>query len=118
MNKRPDGNPYTANLNIETRYRVNANPKSILESITTSRDIPIDLIARFTGELYDSTKEYDILIPDAGSDLNSELDFKINQNNDEIETANTILAIGLLIKQSKEIFENYHIEMMSCKVFL
>ncbi len=80
-----DGNPYTANLNIETRYRVNANPKSILESITTSRDIPIDLIARFTGELYDSTKEYDILIPDAGTDISSELDFKINQNNDENE---------------------------------
>lgn len=80
-----DGNPYTANLNIETRYRVNANPKSILESITTSRDIPIDLIARFTGELYDSRKEYDIIIPDAGTDINSELDFKINQNNDDNE---------------------------------
>ncbi len=77
-----DGSPYTADLNIETKYRVNANPKSILENVTTTRDIPVDLVVKFTGELYDSQKEYDILIPDAGSDLTSELDFKINQNND------------------------------------
>ena len=78
-----DGSPYTAELDIETIYRVYANPKSILENISSTQNIPVDLVTRFSGELYDSRKEYDILIPDAGSDLKSELDFKINQSNDE-----------------------------------
>jgi hypothetical protein len=78
-----DGSPYTAELDIETIYRAYANPKSILENLYSSRNIPVDLIARFSGELYNSQKEYDILIPDLGSDLKSELDFKINQSNDD-----------------------------------
>ncbi|WP_156772391.1 translocation/assembly module TamB domain-containing protein [Urechidicola croceus] len=78
-----NGSPYTAELDIETIHRVNANPKSILENISTTRNIPVDLVVHFSGELYDSRKEYTILIPDAGSNLKSELDFKINQSNDE-----------------------------------
>jgi hypothetical protein len=102
-----DGSPYTAELNIETIYRVNANPKSILENITTNRDIPIDLVAKFTGELYNSQKEYDIIIPDAGSDLNSELDFKINQNNDENEKLKhftSLLVLGSFYRE--DIFDD------------
>jgi len=102
-----DGSPYTAELNIETIYRVNANPKSILENITTNRDIPIDLVAKFTGELYNSQKEYDIIIPDAGSDLNSELNFKINQNNDENEKLKhftSLLVLGSFYRE--DIFDD------------
>lgn len=98
-----DGSPYTAELDIETIYRVNANPKSILENITTSRDIPVDLIMHFTGELYDSQKEYDIRIPDAGSNINAELDFKINQNNDKnirIRHFGSLLAVGAFYNEN------------------
>ncbi len=97
-----DGSPYTAELDIETIYRVKANPKSILENITTSKDIPVDLIMHFTGELYDSQKEYDIRIPDAGSSIDAELDFKINQNNDKnikIRHFGSLLAAGIFYNE-------------------
>ena len=88
-----DGSPYTADLNIETKYRVNANPKSILENVSTKRKIPIDLVVKFTGELYDSQKEYDILIPDADTNLKSELDFKLNNN----DTNNRLMQFSSLL---------------------
>lgn len=110
-----DGSPYTANLDIETKYRVDANPKSILENITTTRDIPVDLILRFTGELYDTKKEYDINIPDAGSDVNSELDFKINQSNDKntkIRHFGSLLAFGTFFSENSNI-DDYGASLLS-----
>ena len=110
-----DGSPYTAELDIETIYRVNANPKSILENITTSRDIPVDLIMHFTGELYDSQKEYDIRIPDAGSSINAELDFKINQNNDKnirIRHFGSLLAFGTFYNENSG-FDDYGASLLS-----
>ncbi|PHR69050.1 MAG: DUF490 domain-containing protein [Lutibacter sp.] len=110
-----DGSPYTAELDIETIYRVNANPKSILENITTSRDIPVDLIMHFTGELYDSQKEYDIRIPDAGSNINAELDFKINQNNDKnirIRHFGSLLAFGTFYNENSG-FDDYGVSLLS-----
>jgi hypothetical protein len=101
-----DGSPYTADLDIETVYRVKANPKSILENITTSRDIPVDLIMNFTGELYDSQIEYDISIPDAGSNINAELDFKINQNNDKnikIRHFASLLGAGIFYNEESSL---------------
>ncbi len=101
-----NGNPYTADLNIETVLRVYANPKTILESVSTNRDIPVDLVARFTGELYDSQIEYDINIPDADSDVKSELDFKINQSNNKIMHFGSLLIFGNFYNDESTLFQN------------
>ena len=76
------GDPYEADIDIETKVRVYANPKYLLENVYTSRDIAVDLVARFTGDLFDSKQDYDILLPDADSELKAELDFKLNGTND------------------------------------
>jgi len=75
------GDPFTALIDIETVYRVSANPKPLLENIAISRKIPIDLIARFSGELFSSQRDFDIKIPNANSMVASELAFKLNDNN-------------------------------------
>ncbi len=75
-----NGNPLDAEINIEAIYRVLANPQPLLENINTSRKVPIDLITRFSGELFDSTKEFDIQIPNSSSVVSSELAFKLNDN--------------------------------------
>lgn len=91
------GNPFTANLNIEAVHRVSANPMSLLENITTNRKIPIDLITRFSGELFNSEREFDIEIPNSSSTVASELAFKLN--NDNINSK-TVQFISLLVSGS------------------
>ncbi len=101
-----NGNPYTAEINIETVYRVYANPRVVLETVNTNRDIPIDLVTRFTGELYNSKIEFDVLIPDADTDVKSELDFKINQNDNKIMHFGNLLLFGSFYNENSTLFTN------------
>ena len=75
-----NGDPLTAEMNIEAIHRVSANPKTLLENISSNRKIPIDLVTRFSGELFDSDIEFDIEIPNSSSTVASELEFKIDKD--------------------------------------
>jgi len=90
------GDPFTADINIEAVYRVSANPRSLLENITASRKIPIDLITRFSGELFNSQRDFDIEIPNSSSTVASELAFKLNENDQNRKTVHfmALLATG------------------------
>ncbi|MFD0763161.1 translocation/assembly module TamB domain-containing protein [Lutibacter aestuarii] len=96
------GDPFTAILNIEAVYRVTANPRSLLENITSNRKIPIDLITRFSGELFNSEREFDIEIPNSSSTVASELAFKLNDNDDNTKTRHfvSLLASGAFYNES------------------
>ena len=91
------GNPLAANINIEAVYRVQANPRTFLENITSSRKIPVDLITRFSGELFDSQKEFDIEIPNSSSTVSSEMELKLKRNG---ENDRTVQFMSLLIANS------------------
>jgi len=73
-----DGDPYKAELDIEAIHSVIANPKVLLENLTVNRKIDVDLITKVTGELFDSKQDFFITIPNASSTVSSELDFKLN----------------------------------------
>ncbi len=92
-----NGNPLAANINIEAVYRVQANPRTFLENINSSRKIPVDLITRFSGELFDSQKEFDIEIPNSSSIVSSELELKLKRNG---ENDRTLQFMSLLIANS------------------
>ena len=72
------GDPLTAQINIDAIHRVSANPKVLLENISSSRKLPVDLITRFSGELFNSNIAFDIEIPNSSSTVASELEFKLN----------------------------------------
>jgi hypothetical protein len=91
------GDPLTADIDIEAVYRVSANPKSLLENIVSNRKIPIDLITRFSGELFNSQRDFDIEIPNSSSTVASELEFKLNNND---KNAKTVHFISLLVSGS------------------
>ena len=97
-----NGDPLTADINIEAVYRVSANPKSLLENITTNRKIPIDLITRFSGALFNSNREFDIEIPNSSSTVASELAFKLNSNDENIKTRHfvSLLASGAFYNEN------------------
>ncbi|WP_298370487.1 translocation/assembly module TamB domain-containing protein [uncultured Lutibacter sp.] len=96
------GDPFTADINIEAIYRVSANPKSLLDNITTNRKIPIDLITRFSGELFNSQRTFDIEIPNSSSTVASELAFKLNNNDTNSKTIHfmALLATGSFYNES------------------
>jgi len=91
-----NGDPYKAELDIEAIYTVKANPKVILPEYESNRNIPVELLTKITGELFNSKQEFDITIPNASLDLSSELDFILNDQ----DTGNmmrqfvSLLAIG------------------------
>lgn len=90
------GNPYTADINIEAVYRVSANPRLLLENITSTRKIPINLITRFSGELFNSHREFDLEIPNSSSTVASELEFKLKNSGDNTKALHfaSLLASG------------------------
>jgi len=77
-----DGNPYDADLNLVAIHQVKANPKALLENLNTNRKIAIDLVTKVQGKLFNSTEEFDIVIPNSSSLVASELEFKLNDNDD------------------------------------
>ncbi len=91
------GNPLTADINIEAVYRVSANPRSLMDNISSNRKIPIDLITRFSGELFNTNREFDIEIPNASSTVASELSFRLNSDN---LNNKTVQFISLLVSGS------------------
>jgi hypothetical protein len=96
------GDPLTAILNIEAVYRVSANPRSLLENISSNRKIPIDLVTRFSGELFNSEREFDIEIPNSSSTVASELAFKLDDNDGNTKTTHfvSLLASGAFYNES------------------
>ena len=75
-----NGSPYSAQVDIEAVYNLKANPRVFLENIATNRKIPVNLITKFSGELFNTQKEFDIQIPNSSTAVNSELAFKLNDN--------------------------------------
>ena len=75
-----NGSPYSAQVDLEAIYNLKANPRVFLENIATNRKIPVNLITKFSGELFNTQKEFDIQIPNSSTAVNSELAFKLNDN--------------------------------------
>lgn len=73
-----NGDPYKAVLDIEAIHSVKANPKVLLENLSVNRKIDVDLVTKVTGELFESSQDFLIEIPNASSNVTSELDFKLN----------------------------------------
>lgn len=74
-----NGDPYKAELDIEAVYTVKANPKVLLPEYNSNRSVPVELTTKITGEMFNSSQDFDIKIPNAGVDLTSELEFVLNK---------------------------------------
>ncbi len=98
-----DGNPYEANLNVTAVYTTKANPAVLLENFNTSRKIDVDLITKISGNLFNSKQEFEIEIPNSNSTIASELDFVLNDNdeNSKLRQFLSLLAIGSFVNPNR-----------------
>lgn len=81
-----NGSPFDADLNITAIYTLKANPSVLLENFNSSRKIPVNLITKISGGLFNSTQEFDIEIPNVDNTITSELEFKLSDNNVDEKT--------------------------------
>lgn len=75
-----NGNPADADLNITAVYTTKANPSTLLENFNSNRKIPVNLITKISGGLFNSNQEFDIEIPNVNNAISSELEFRLNDN--------------------------------------
>ena len=90
-----NGNPYDAELDITAIYTTTANPSILLENFNSSRKIPVNLITKITGGLFNSTQDFDIKIPNVNNTIASELEFKLNDNNVDEKTKQFLSLLAL-----------------------
>jgi hypothetical protein len=92
-----NGNPFDAELNITAVNHTKANPAVILDELKGTRKIDIDLITNITGTLSEAKFDFDIEIPNSSSMVSSELDFKLNNEDDKLTQFFSLLATGSFI---------------------
>ena len=94
-----NGSPFDAFLNINAVYRTKANPSVLLENIsrTNKRKIDVDLIAKITGQLLNSDIDFDVQLPNQNSVLNSELQFKLSDEDTKMTQFFSLLTTGSFI---------------------
>jgi len=90
-----DGNPYEADLNITAVYTTKANPAILLENFNTNRKIDVDLITNISGSLFNSTQEFEIEIPNSNSVIANELDFVLNNGNNDFKVRQFLNLLAL-----------------------
>lgn len=98
-----NGNPIDASLNVTAIYETKANPAVLLDNFNTNRQIPIHLITKISGGLFTSSQEFDIKIPNLNSNIESELNFILNDNNINQKTTQfiSLLALGSFVNPLK-----------------
>ncbi len=97
-----DGNPMEANLNIEALYHTRANPAVLLDEISSSRKIDVDLKTSISGNLSNPDFGFDVIIPKASSTVASELEFKLKDEDDKLNQFISLLVTGSFSNTDKE----------------
>ena len=93
-----DGSPFDADVNIEAVNLTKANPSVLLDEISSSRKIDVELITLITGSLSDAQFSFDINIPNASSMVSSELDFILRNEDDKLAQFFSLLATGSFMR--------------------
>lgn len=89
-----DGEPERARLNISAKYETDANPSVLLDNPSFNRKIPVEVLIDLTGEIIQPDLNFRIDFPRTGSTVRSELDFKLQNQEERQKQAIFLLATG------------------------
>lgn len=89
-----NGDPMDASINITAIHKTKANPAVILDELSSSRKIDVNLITQISGTLSEALLDFDIEIPQASSMVASELEFKLSSPDDKLTQFFSLLATG------------------------
>ncbi|GAA0870987.1 translocation/assembly module TamB domain-containing protein [Gangjinia marincola] len=89
-----DGSPLRADLNVSAIYKEQVNPALLLENPSFNRQIPVDVIINLQGDLIQPNINFDLRYPNLSSVVQSELDYRINDNETKEIQALSIITQG------------------------
>ena len=87
-----DGAPERANLDISARYNTEANPSVLLDNPSVNRKIPVEVYVDLKGQLTQPDLSFDIKFPRVSSTLKSELEYKLQTEEQKQNQALFLLA--------------------------
>ncbi|TXD68491.1 translocation/assembly module TamB [Aequorivita lipolytica] len=79
-----DGAPEKANLNLSAVYKTEANPSVLLDNPSANTKIPVEVYVALNGELAQPELSFSIDFPRVSSTLKSELQYKL-QNQEQMQ---------------------------------
>lgn len=94
-----DGKPERANLNLSAVYTTQANPSVLLDNPTVNRDIPVEVVVDLSGELIKPGFVFDINFPRTSSIVRSELEYKLQNQEERQKQAIFLLAQSSFVNE-------------------
>jgi len=88
-----DGDPLKARINISAVYRTETNPSPLLDN-PINRTIPVDLNINLTGQLEQPVPVYQFEFPNVNSAVKSELQYRLESDEDKQNQALYLLSTG------------------------
>ncbi|HEY5687489.1 MAG TPA: translocation/assembly module TamB domain-containing protein [Yeosuana sp.] len=88
-----DGDPLKARINMEAIYKTQANPSPLLDN-PINRSIPVELNINLTGELEQPDPSFEFEFPNVNSTVKSELQYRLESNDDRQNQALYLLSTG------------------------
>ena len=111
-----EGVPERARLNISAKYELDANPATLLDNSSVNRDIPVEVIVDLKGEIIKPDLKFNIVFPKVSSTVRSELEYKLQSQEQEQKQALFLLATGSFVNdsyQSSNTFSGTLVERVS-----
>lgn len=88
-----EGDPLKAQINMLAVYRTQANPSPLLDN-PINRNIPVELNISLKGDLERPDPIYDFKFPTVSSTIKSELQYRLESDNDKQNQALYLLSTG------------------------
>jgi hypothetical protein len=111
-----EGAPEQAQLNISAKYKLDANPATLLDNSSVNRDIPVEVMVDLKGEVIQPDLTFDIEFPRVSSTVRSELEYKLQSQEQQQKQALFLLATGAFVNddyQSSNAFSGTLVQRVS-----
>ncbi len=92
-----NGDPTRARLDLSAIYKTDANPAALLDNPSVNRNIDVNVVIDLKGELIQPDLSFDIQFPKVSSTVRSELEFKLQSDEQKLNQALFLVASGQFI---------------------
>ena len=89
-----------ADLNLKAIYKSKANPSALLDDPTINRKIPVDVYIDLTDKITQPELLFDIDFPEVSSTVRSELEYKLQTQEEREKQALFLLTTGSFISET------------------
>lgn len=93
-----EGDPLKAEIDLIATYKTQANPSVLLDN-PINRSIPVDVQISITGQLEQPDPVFDLNFPNVSSSLNSELQYRLDDNESRELQALSVVTSGTFISE-------------------